>query len=68
VKPSPRQYFTRRLSDVMQSVREAVRPHVGLPAAPVVLEGEAPALDRQKKLLPFYELVCRFRRIHVRLF
>jgi DNA ligase-1 len=56
--------FTRRLSDVTQSVPEVVEIARQLPAASVVLEGEALAVDRQQKPLPFQELMRRFRRIH----
>ncbi len=56
--------FSRRLSDVTQSVPEVVEIARQLPATSFVLEGEAFAVDRQQKPLPFQELMRRFRRIH----
>ena len=56
--------FSRRLSDVTQSVPELVEIARRIPADSFVVEGEVLALDRQARPLPFQELMRRFRRIH----
>ena len=56
--------FSRRLSDVTDSLPEAVRLARSLPARRFILEGEAVAVDGEGRPLPFQDLMRRFRRVH----
>ncbi len=56
--------FSRRLSDVTDSLPELVAFARGLPARRFVLEGEVVAVDHSGKPLPFQDLMRRFRRVH----
>ncbi len=56
--------FSRRLSDVTDSLPEIVAFARGLPARRFLLEGEVVAVDHSGKPLPFQELMRRFRRVH----
>ncbi|MDI6820105.1 MAG: ATP-dependent DNA ligase [Candidatus Hodarchaeaceae archaeon] len=54
--------FSRRLTDVTESLPEVVRRAHGLQVREAILEGEIIALDKQGKPLPFQYLMQRFRR------
>ncbi len=56
--------FSRRLSDVTDSLPELVTFARGLPARRFLLEGEVVAVDHAGKPLPFQDLMRRFRRVH----
>jgi len=56
--------FSRRLSDVTESLPEIVAFARGLPSEEFLLEGEVVAVDREGKPLPFQDLMRRFRRVH----
>ncbi len=56
--------FSRRLTDVTESVPEVVEFAFSLPAASFLLEGEVVAVDRAGRPLPFQDLMRRFRRVH----
>src|SRR6266581_979624 len=56
--------FSRRLSDVTNSLPEIVAIARSLPASEFLLEGEVVATDRGGKPLPFQDLMRRFRRVH----
>src|SRR5438034_1301910 len=56
--------FSRRLSDVTDSLPEIVAIAKSLPAAEFLLEGEVVAVDADGKPLPFQDLMRRFRRVH----
>jgi len=56
--------FSRRLSDVTESLPEVVGFARRLPSEEFLLEGEVVAVDREGKPLPFQDLMRRFRRIH----
>jgi DNA ligase-1 len=56
--------FSRRLSDVTDSLPEIVEIARGLPAQDFLLEGEVIAVDGHGKPLPFQDLMRRFRRVH----
>ncbi len=56
--------FSRRLSDVTESLPEIVAFARGLPARRFLLEGEVVAVDHAGKPLPFQDLMRRFRRVH----
>lgn len=56
--------FSRRLSDVTDSLPELVAFARGLPASRFLLEGEVVAVDHAGKPLPFQDLMRRFRRVH----
>src|SRR5438552_4145314 len=56
--------FSRRLSDVTDSLPEIVAIAKSLPAAEFLLEGEIVAVDTDGKPLPFQDLMRRFRRVH----
>ncbi len=56
--------FSRRLSDVTDSLPELVAFARGLPARRFLLEGEVVAVDHAGKPLPFQDLMRRFRRVH----
>ncbi len=56
--------FSRRLSDVTESVPEVVDFARSLPASHFLLEGEVVAVDRNGRPLPFQDLMRRFRRVH----
>ncbi len=56
--------FSRRLSDVTDSLPEIVSFAKGLPSREFLLEGEVVAVDHEGKPLPFQDLMRRFRRVH----
>ena len=56
--------FSRRLTDVTESLPEIVDFARSLPATRFLLEGEVVAVDRAGKPLPFQDLMRRFRRVH----
>lgn len=56
--------FSRRLTDVTDSVPEVVEAARALPATSFLLEGEAVAVDASGRPRPFQELMRRFRRVH----
>ena len=56
--------FSRRLTDVTESVPEVVEIARGLPATSFLLEGEVVAVDARNRPLPFQDLMRRFRRVH----
>ncbi len=56
--------FSRRLTDVTDSLPEIVAFARSLPASRFILEGEVVAVDREGKPLPFQDLMRRFRRVH----
>ncbi len=56
--------FSRRLSDVTDSLPEIVTFARGLSARRFLLEGEVVAVDHSGKPLPFQDLMRRFRRVH----
>ncbi len=56
--------FSRRLSDVTESLPELVAFARRLPARRFLLEGEVVAVDHAGKPLPFQDLMLRFRRVH----
>ncbi len=56
--------FSRRLTDVTESVPEIVEAARSLPVRSVLLEGEAVAVDASGRPRPFQELMRRFRRVH----
>ena len=56
--------FSRRLTDVTDSLPEIVTFARGLPARRFLLEGEVVAVDHAGRPLPFQDLMRRFRRVH----
>src|SRR3982075_2150302 len=56
--------FSRRLSDVTESLPEIVEIAKSPPASEFLLEGEVVAVDADGKPLPFQDLMRRFRRVH----
>jgi len=56
--------WTRRLSDVTESLPDVVAVARRLAGAPFILDGEVVALDAAGRPLPFQELMRRFRRVH----
>jgi len=56
--------FSRRLTDVTESLPEIVAFARGLPADRFLLEGEVVAIDHAGRPLPFQDLMRRFRRVH----
>ena len=56
--------FSRRLTDVTDSVPEVVEIARALPATSFLLEGEVVAVDAAGRPRPFQELMRRFRRVH----
>jgi DNA ligase-1 len=56
--------FSRRLTDVTESLPEIVEMAEKIPAREVILEGEVVAVDRQGFPIPFQHLMRRFRRVH----
>jgi len=56
--------FSRRLTDVTESVPEIVEIARGLHADSFLLEGEVVAVDASGRPLPFQDLMRRFRRVH----
>jgi DNA ligase-1 len=56
--------FSRRLTDVTESLPEIVEMAKKIPAREVILEGEVVAVDRQGFPIPFQHLMRRFRRVH----
>ncbi len=56
--------FSRRLSDVTESLPEIVAFARSLPAHRFLLEGEVVAVDHAGRPLPFQDLMRRFRRVH----
>ena len=56
--------FSRRLTDVTDSLPEIVAFARSLPAARFLLEGEVVAVDHEGRPLPFQDLMRRFRRVH----
>jgi len=58
--------FSRRLTDVTESLPEAVEVARGLEAERAIVEGEVVAVDERGRPRPFQELMRRFRREHGR--
>ena len=56
--------FSRRLSDVTESLPEIVSIARSLPASEFLLEGEVVAVNAAGRPLPFQDLMRRFRRVH----
>ena len=56
--------FSRRLTDVTESVPEVVEFARTVPAESFLLEGEVVAVDGLGRPRPFQELMRRFRRVH----
>lgn len=56
--------FSRRLTDVTDSLPEIVEMAKKMPAENVILEGEVVAVDRHGFPIPFQHLMRRFRRVH----
>ncbi|HEX9340656.1 MAG TPA: ATP-dependent DNA ligase [Thermoplasmata archaeon] len=56
--------FSRRLSDVTNSLPEIVAIARSFLAREFLLEGEVVAIDHAGKPLPFQDLMRRFRRVH----
>jgi DNA ligase-1 len=56
--------FSRRLTDVTDSLPEIVEMAKKMPAKEVILEGEVVAVDGQGFPIPFQHLMRRFRRVH----
>ncbi|HII39659.1 MAG TPA: ATP-dependent DNA ligase [Thermoplasmata archaeon] len=56
--------FSRRLTDVTDSLPELVAFAKSLPASRFLLEGEVVAVDHGGRPLPFQDLMRRFRRVH----
>jgi len=56
--------FSRRLSDVTESLPEIVEFARSLASGRFLLEGEVVAVDRRGRPLPFQDLMRRFRRVH----
>jgi DNA ligase-1 len=57
--------FTRRLSEVTESLPDVIAAiRRALPLEDGIAEGELVPIDRQGRLLPFQELMRRFRRVH----
>src|SRR2546427_1863661 len=56
--------FSRRLSDVTESLPEIGAIAKSLPASAFLLEGEVVAVNADGKPLPFQALMRRFRRVH----
>jgi DNA ligase 1 len=56
--------FSRRLSDVTESLPELVEFARSLLAESFFLEGEVVATDKAGRPLPFQDLMRRFRRVH----
>jgi DNA ligase-1 len=56
--------FSRRLSDVSESLPEIAGIAKSLPSSEFLLEGEVVAVDESGKPLPFQDLMRRFRRVH----
>ncbi len=56
--------FSRRLTDVTDSLPEMVAFARSLPVSRFLLEGEVVAVDHEGRPLPFQDLMRRFRRVH----
>lgn len=56
--------YSRRLSDVTDSLPDVSSLASGLKASELLVEGEVVAVDKQGKPLPFQDLMRRFRRVH----
>jgi DNA ligase-1 len=56
--------FTRRLTEVTESLPEIVEIARSLPARSFLAEGEVVAVDARSRPLPFQDLMRRFRRVH----
>lgn len=56
--------FSRRLTDVTESVPEVLEIARRIPAKEVLVEGEVVALDGAGRPRPFQDLMRRFRRVH----
>lgn len=56
--------YSRRLEDVTESLPEIVKATKSLPVDEIIFEGEALALDKDGKVLPFQYVLRRFRRKH----
>ena len=56
--------FSRRLSDVTESVPEVVALASGFKGESMLVEGEVVAIDLGGKPLPFQDLMRRFGRVH----
>ncbi len=56
--------FSRKLTDVTDSLPEIVEMAKKMPAEEVILEGEVVAVDRRGFPIPFQHLMRRFRRVH----
>jgi DNA ligase-1 len=56
--------FSRRLTDVTQSLPDIVEAAGRLEADSALVEGEVVAVDSKGRPLPFQDLMRRFRRVH----
>jgi DNA ligase-1 len=56
--------FSRRLSNVTESLPEVVELGRQIKADEVLVEGEVVAVDKYGRPLPFQDLMRRFRRVH----
>lgn len=56
--------FTRRLSDVTDSLPEIVALAAAFRGGDLLVEGEVVAVDAEGRPLPFQDLMRRFRRVH----
>lgn len=63
-KGSTVKVYSRRLEDVTESLPEIVKATKNLPVNEIIFEGEALALDKNGKVLPFQYVLRRFRRKH----
>lgn len=56
--------FTRRLTEVTDSLPEVVSWAKGFDGGDLLVEGEVVAVDEAERPLPFQDLMRRFRRVH----
>lgn len=56
--------FSRRLTDVTDSLPDISKLASGFKADELLVEGEVVAVDKQGRPLPFQDLMRRFRRVH----
>jgi DNA ligase-1 len=56
--------WSRRLTEVTNSLPDIVKIARGLPAASIILDGEVVAVGADGRPLPFQDLMRRFRRVH----
>ncbi len=56
--------FTRRLTEVTESLPEVVEWAAAFRGGDLLVEGEVVAVDKRGRPLPFQDLMRRFRRVH----